>query len=72
MVYTVGFDISSDPTVVSTLQNCATDPSKAHLANDSAGLDEDLQDIANGMLTCGWRNRAPLVQSTPDLASTHA
>jgi hypothetical protein len=49
VVYTVGFDISSDATVVSTLQNCASSPSQAYLANDSAGLIADFQDIANSI-----------------------
>jgi Flp pilus assembly protein TadG len=44
-IFTVGFEIT-DPSVVTTLQNCATSPSNYYEASDGSGLKRAFRDIA--------------------------
>ena len=44
-VYTVGFDLGGDATAIDTLKTCATDASKAYIANNAQELNDAFNDI---------------------------
>lgn len=45
-IYTVGFDLGGNTTAINTLASCATSPSNAYLAEDTASLQTVFRDIA--------------------------
>ena len=45
-VYTVGFNLNSDPTAINTLTACASDASKFYDATDGSKLKAAFRDIA--------------------------
>jgi Flp pilus assembly protein TadG len=49
VVYTVGFNLGTTGNAVDLLTNCASDPSKAKLANDNAGLIAAFREIGENI-----------------------
>jgi Flp pilus assembly protein TadG len=49
VVYTVGFNLGTTGNAVDVLRNCASDPGKAKLANDSAGLVAAFREIGENI-----------------------